>query len=664
MPHAALPEPIAVDCRGLDPAAMLQREWLVANRLGAYASGTVLGANSRRYHGLLIAATLPPVGRQMMVSNLHEQLVVGSRRYDLSTFRFTDTYHPEGFRHLVRFVNDAGPTWEFRCGDCTVTKEVTMAENANVSAVRYRVEGPRSVKLLVRPFVALRDFHGTRQAGSDLFFAAAPGGVLVEDRLLHAPPVWLGWEGATFRSDAQWWHRFEHPTDMLRGQEGYEDLYSPGFFEHALEPGQAAQLTFACERTGPIDFDGTLAARQQRLERLVAGVGAPADRTTKRLAMAADPFLVVRDTRAGSSTSILAGYHWFADWGRDTFISLPGLTLLTGQLDRARQILLTFAEAIRDGMVPNRFDDYGGSPHYNSIDASMWFVHAVDRYIRTTGDTDAWRRDFMAPVGAILRAYHDGTHFDIHADADGLVAGGNRETQLTWMDAKFAGQAITPREGKAVEVNALYLEGLHIMAERCRGLDDKAADHFAAEAQRVGESFARSFWYAEGGYLYDCLGPNGPDASLRPNQAIAIAQRHCPLPIEQQRSALQRVAEQLLTPVGLRTLAPTDGRYCGSLGVTWESRDRAYHQGTVWPWLIGPFIQAYLKVNEFSDAARAQAARWLEPFDAHLEQAGLGSVSEIFAGDAPHAPAGCIAQAWSVAEVLRAKLMVQRGMIL
>ncbi|MFW6154785.1 MAG: amylo-alpha-1,6-glucosidase [Planctomycetota bacterium] len=662
----ALPEPITIDCTSHTVDQLEALEWLVTNRQGSYACSTVLGANTRRYHGLLVAATLPPVGRQVVLSLLGEEVRWADRTMALSSFQFVDAVSPDGHRHLKRFVNDVAPTWIFADDDVTITRQLALAQGTAAVAVRYRLDAPHPVTLRVRPFAALRDFHALRRAHEPhkLRFSRAGDGVRIEDLQHVAEPVWIAMGGARFVDLPQWWYRFLYRQDVHRGQEGLEDLYTPGYFELPLPPGTWMQLTAACDLTGGFDFDANVNQRRGQRARLAAAVAEHGDEATRRLAAATDDFVVTRHTPAGPSTTILAGYPWFADWGRDTFIALTGLLLLTERFDRARQVLSTFAAAVTDGIVPNRFDDYSGTAHYNSIDASLWFVLAVDRYIRATGDEDSWSQRFAGPVRTILEAYHDGTHFNIHADADGLLAGGDANTQLTWMDVKYAGEAITPRHGKAVEVNALWLEALHIMADRSRGVDAAAADHYGAEAVRVAAAFANAFWFAEGGYLYDCLTPDGPDGSLRPNQVIALAQPHCPLSPARQKQALDVVIHNLLTPVGLRTLAPSDVRYRHRYGGSWESRDRAYHQGAVWPWLMGPMVQAYLRVHQFSDEARHQAGIWLAPLDDHLAAAGLGTISEIFDGDPPHWPRGCIAQAWSVAEVLRARRMVQLGHLL
>ena len=656
-----LPPPIVVAIKGGDLDRLLTQEWLTANSLGAYASSTAVGCNTRRYHGLLIAATLPPVGRVATLSTVMEHLTVGEETFELATNEFTGSFSPRGVAHLAEFRNDVAPTFVFRGRGWELVKEVLLADAANAVAIRYTWRGP-AARLCLWPFVALRDFHGLRKTSEPhqmTFQALTPNRISVQDRMQQQQALFLDAQDANFEPRPQWWYRFCYRTDIGRGMDGYEDLYSPGNFFRDLADGQTVQLTASLKDPLPVDFDRTLDRRRRRLETLAHSVAGKGDETARRLAVASDAFVVQRSfPNAPPTATILAGYHWFADWGRDTFISLPGLLLATGRFEQARAVFRTFAGSIAHGMVPNRFDDYATTAHYNSIDASLWFVIAADRFVEATGDRTFWRDVLMPACHAILSSYHDGTLFDIRADADGLLCGGSHHTQLTWMDAALGKEVVTPRHGKAVEINALWHSAHCIMADRCRGVDDALADHYANAAALIGPAFARTFWNAELGWLYDCISDNWPDASLRPNQVLAVSLPHCPLSLSHQQSIVRVVTEKLLTPYGLRTLSPDDSRYRRQYGGSWETRDRAYHQGTVWAWLIGPFIEAYLKVEGPTPFTLAQAHRWLEPFDAHLREAGLGTISEVFDGDAPHTPGGCIAQAWSVAEVLRAKLLV------
>lgn len=662
-PTDKLPEAITLECVGGDCELLLNREWLIANGLGAYASGSVLGANTRRYHGLLIAAGNPPVGRILALSNVLDQIIAPDetgqmQTYDLATFEFLGKLSPEGLHNLVEFRNDLAATFVFRCGKVEVVKEVLLAEDANAVAVRYRLLRGGRATLRIRPLLAIRDYHGLRLAYEPSQMRSWPTaeGFAVEDRQASPHTVHVGLRQggvgpAPARHEEQWWHRFRYRTDLARGMDGFEDLFSPGWMECPLSSERPAQFNASLDQPIAPDFEHTLDRKRRRLGLMVAALGEKADMTARRLAVAADAFIVRRTVNGQAHSSIVAGYHWFADWGRDALISLPGLLLSTGRRQEALSTLKMFGQAVDMGMVPNFFDEYGNPPHFNSIDASLWYVIAAWRYLQATGDRAGWDQHLFPVVLEILRHYRDGTRFGIHADVDGLVTGGDQQTQLTWMDAKFAGIAITPRYGKCCEINGLWHQGLKI-AQRC------GVSEFDELIARIERAYAATFWNEQSGCLFDCVNGEGRDGAVRPNQLIAVAMPDCPLSPEQQRSIVDICRADLLTPYGMRTLSPLDSRYRGRYGTSWESRDKAYHQGTVWPWLMGPFIEAFLKVSGNSPAAREQARRWLSAFDAHLEQAGVGSINEIFDGDRPHNPVGCIAQAWSVAEILRLKLLL------
>ena len=682
-----LPAPLEF-ALGANTDELLSREYLVTNRLGSYASSTILAANTRRYHGLLVAATQPPVGRLVTLSCLLDQLVVSARgkadtAFDLSTFEFVGNLIPDARPHLVSFRDDLAATFLYRCAGLQLVKEIILAESANAVAVRYRLLDATAAppcRIRLRPFIALRDYHQLRRAhdGRAFTFSRLTGAeARIRVDLVHGeqPTLFLdaasagrpGGRGAQFAPDPQWWYRFRYRADIARGQDGLEDLYAPGLFEAALEAGRCVQLTCSLDELVPVDFDQALAQKRARLTRVVEGLG-EADEFSRRLAAAGDAFVVLRRRATGEAMisggayaarggapTILAGYHWFADWGRDAMISLPGLLLETRRYEEALGVLRLFASALDQGLVTNCFDERGGPPRFNSIDASLWFVLAADRYAQaiSAGGPDAPWPDGLAPaVDKILQAYHDGTRFDIHADADGLLTGGDANTQLTWMDVKFNDQAVTPRWGKCVEINALWHAALRAAARRAT--DPRRKDQYSAQARQVADAYAPTFWNEHARCLYDCVTPESKDDSIRPNQVIAISLPHCPLSRERRRAVLEVARRDLLTPLGLRTLSPRCPGYRGQYGSSWESRDRAYHQGTVWPWLIGPFVEAHLRTHDFSPEARRQGRQWLEAFEQHLAQAGVGSISEICEGDAPHRPVGCIAQAWSVAEVLRA----------
>jgi len=661
-----LPHPIEINPAGTSLDELLGKEWLIANSLGSYASGAVLTANTRRYHGLLVAATLPPVGRIVALSVLMEKIIVGDSEYELASCEFPDSISPRGYENLQRFINDPTPQWIFRVGPGRLTKQVLLAEASNIVAVRYTLSGT-SGRLIMRPFAALRDFHLLRRAddGGGFAYELVSGintsGVKVIDHNRPGKTVYLLAEPGEFRPAPQWWYRFTYRMDLSRGQDAAEDLYSPGTFECDLADGEAFTIYASLDQPGRFDFDETLSRRTDRLTELAGSLDADADDDARRLAMSSDVFVVGRHfAHAPASTTILAGYHWFADWGRDAFIALPGLLLSTRRFQQARQVFRTFIQSLSNGMIPNRFDDYSITAHYNSIDASLWFILAGERYLQATGDTEFFRKVLMPASNAILTAYRNGTRFDIQSGPDFLLQGGSLFTQLTWMDAKLGNEVVTPRHGKAVEINALWYCAHRIMEERSRGFDDKLSAHYKELADFIGPSFARTFWNPHRNCLCDCVTDTYRDESVRPNQIFAVSLPHSPLSAQQQSAVVGAVAEHLLTPMGLRTLWRKDPRYRSRYGGSWQSRDRAYHQGTVWAWLIGPFIEAYLKVHNNKSFAVEQANRWLEPFGKHLNEAGIGFISEIFDGDPPHHPRGCIAQAWSVGEVLRAKLLVDK----
>ncbi len=657
-----LGEPITVPCDAEWIDQLLEREWLITNGIGAYASSSVVGCNTRRYHGLLVAAATPPVGRIVALATVNEQIVVDDVCYDISTNEFQDVFSPLGVAYLKEFRNDLAATFVYRIGDIELIKRVILADNANACALQYSVSGlaGRSANLILRPLVALRDFHALRHAGEphQMTFEAATSTVVVQDRNDPEHCLYMLSQESNFQVDPQWWYGFRYRADLARGQDGQEDLYSPGVFAFELNDDKPVQFNASLDEPISPGFDTTLRAKRERLSKLVSAVGDNLDDVAHRLAAASDAFIVKRSFPSQpASATILAGYPWFADWGRDAFIALPGLLLSTGQFDTAKEVFSTFAQSISEGMVPNRFDDYALSAHYNSIDASLWFIIAAERFMRTCGDATFWR-DVLAPAAeTILAAYESGTLFGIRADSDKLLIGGSQTTQLTWMDTKLGDEAITPRHGKAVEINALWYNAHCILAHQQAGTGD-LAEHHREMADLIAKSFVKTFWNIEGDCLYDCVSDEHADPAIRPNQIFAVSLPHSPLAIHQQKAVLSVVTEKLLTPYGLRTLAPDDPAYRGRYEGDLNNRDRAYHQGTVWPWLLGAFIEAHLKLKGRDAGGVARASEMLSAFDGHLHEAGLGAVSEIFDGDPPHLPRGCISQAWSVAEIIRAKKLI------
>lgn len=666
---ASLPKstPVSSDV-GLD--ALLQREWLRSNELGSYAAQNLLAGNSRRYHGLLVAATLPPVKRIVALGTVMEQLIIGKKTYDLATNEFIDAVCPDGQTHFHEYRDDEAATFVYRIGKTTLRKRVLLSDTDNALAIRYDITGPAD-KLLLRPFTPLRDFHSLRTCHNPDCFAVEPADAAVtvtgEDPAVG--PLHIEANRGHFKHDPQWWYQVLYRHDISRGQDGTEDIFSPGLFVWKPQDGKKLTLTarLCCpslpQPPAKLKWKTARKARRQR-KASYAEPFPTDDRTTRRLACAAASFPVRRiSAGGGDGASILAGFPWFADWGRDTFIALPGLLLCTGQIDLARKVFRTYADALSEGMIPNRFDDYGGLPHYNSADASLWFIIAAARYVETLAEPsqDRFLDEVLLPCCCeIVDHYAAGTRFNIHADGDGLLHAGSPDTQLTWMDAKLGEAVITSRWGKAVELNAMWHSAHCMLAEWLRPTDPDRANHYARQAAGIASRFVEVFWNPQFGWLNDVVNAAGADASLRPNQVFAVSLPHSPLSTAQQRAILNIVRDELLTPTGLRTLSPRDHRYRRRYGGSWESRERAYHQGTVWPWLIGGFIEGWLKVHP-DKAGIDQAEQWLEPLGQQLDAACLGQLNEIHDGGAPHAPRGCFAQAWSVAEVLRARCLVTKA---
>jgi predicted glycogen debranching enzyme len=676
---------VSISIGSRDLESLLAREWLLTNGRGGYASSTIAGCNTRGYHGLLIGSLTPPVNRIMALSACLETVLCGQEAFSLSTFEFPGKIPSAGIDSLKRFRRDIGVHFDYELDTVGVTKSVYLLRDTDMVAVAYdfgRVQEP--VELIVRPLVGLRDFHG-RQKSDAAFRSSRRGptgdGVLVRYEKPGDCSLLLKCPAAHFEEDPQWWFNFLYRAERERGLDFTEDLWAPGIFRcridaptkivlwaslHPYEPGEESaelehiNIDTVCRdlhkhqqdlldsqcQTSDAPPCGTAKAK---------GFGDGRDRASRMLCLAADQFVAKRRINNRWETTILAGYPWFADWGRDALISLPGLLLMTGRFEEAKSVLSTFAAAADQGMIPNRFDDSSGPAHFNSVDASLWFINAAFEYLQATGDSKTFAQELLPTIRWIIDSYRRGTRFGIHADADGLITAGDENTQLTWMDAKCDGIAFTPRHGKAVEVNALWYNALMLM----KNLVDSggAEPHPAlAMADRVKEAFCQLFWNKDEGYLNDCILPDGTaDERLRPNQIFAVSLKFSPLSRKRQAAVVKVVQERLLTPYGLRTL-PADapgykGRYAGPP----RQRDEAYHQGTVWPYLMGPFVEAYLKVHQFSPGSRRQAAEFIEPLLRHLTEDGcIGSISEIFDADPPHKPKGCIAQAWSVAELIRA----------
>lgn len=650
-----------------------EREWLVTNGLGGYASGTVGGVATRRYHGLLISALPAPLGRVMMLNQLAERI----RRADGTNVRLggeaelVNSSDKAVDGRLTEFRLEAGlPVWRYEAGGVVLERRLSLAHLQNTTYLTYQMlSGDGSVELILRPSVHFRPHDAPVDSPRPALYRFTALGDQFEIATDNIPPLrlTLAGRGAAFVLDASATAAVNYEVEQSRGYEHTGDLWSPGFFRVELAQGEEVSLiasTETWETLRALDSAEALRAERIRRARLIRNArpqarGGPA----AQLVLAADQFLMTpagrvedaaRAHAAGEEIrSVIAGYHWFTDWGRDTMISLEGLTLTTGRQTEAGYILRTFAYYIRDGLIPNMFPEGKTSGLYHTADATLWFFHALDRYFESTGDRETLLL-IVPKLMDVVEHHLRGTRFGIGVDPrDGLLRQGEEGYQLTWMDAKVGDWVVTPRRGKAVEINALWYNALRLLegwVRDWRGEDD--ARPIADHADRARRSFNERFWYENGGYLYDVVdGEQGDDPACRPNQLFAISLRHPILDRSRWGAVVEVTRRRLLTPVGLRSLAPGHPDYKPKYYGDLRARDAAYHQGTVWAWLIGPFVDAWLKVHPDD---RAGARSFLEGFVPQLSEDCVGSISEVFDAEPPYSPRGCIAQAWSVAEVLRA----------
>lgn len=640
----------------------LGREWLVTNGLGGFASGTVALANTRRYHGLLVASFKPPVDRLVLVSKVDLEVEYRGVRYALTTNEYADgTLAPRGFEHLVSFRLDGQvPVWTFGLADALIELRIYATQGENTSYLRVRVLAATApLELTLTPLCAYRDYHAhlhgdwLRSFGTEAraftvhaFDGAHPYRVSVDTGRFEAQP-------------ATYWN-FLHRAERERGLDDREDLFRPGMFRATLSSGESLHLTATAEPGERLDGPTALLREMQRQARIARGAPAGSPAWIERLHLAADQFVVARADASGTTVgkTVIAGYPWFADWGRDTMIALPGLTLATGRHAEAAAILRTFGQHVSRGMLPNRFPDGGEAPgddEYNTVDATLWFFHALDCYVDATHDV-VLLAELMPVMASILEWHARGTRFGIAMDPeDGLLRAGVPGVQLTWMDAKVGDWVVTPRIGKPVEINALW-HFAHVAMARWHDLleDGAGGTRYAAAAERIRDRFRARFWNSHDKGLFDVI--DGPtqreDASVRPNQLFAVSLAADLLYPEQARSVVEVCARELLTPVGLRSLAREDKQYVARFRGGPLERDGAYHQGTVWSWLLGPFALAHFEVHGDADHALSLLAAAAP----HLDEACVGQISEVFDGDAPYTPGGCFAQAWGVSELLRAQV--------
>lgn len=639
----------------------MEHQWLVTNGIGGYASGTVCETNTRRYHGLLVASLAPPLARTLLVAALDVTASLASTEYPLATHEFADgTIAPRGYLHLESFRLDQGlPVWRYAFADLLLEKRLMMQPGHNTTLVSLELlRGKTALQLELTPLCSYRDYHSHGRGGWHPCLREIPGGCEIE-AYAGAQTYRLLCAGARFTPDPDWHWNFRHREESARGLDDTEDLYRPGRFQLKLEPGAQASFVMSTDTDSPPTFAGLREDSERAAAVLLDKLPAETPGGVRQLALAADQFIVERPRQDGAAgKTIIAGYPWFGDWGRDTMIALPGLTLATRRYEIAAAILRTFAAHVSEGMLPNRFPDGGETPEYNTVDATLWFFHALDQYGRYSGDTAL--AEELYPVLADIIAWHGrGTRYGIQVDAaDGLLASGVDGVQLTWMDAKVGDWVVTPRTGKCVEINALWYNALRVMEGLAKRAGKKSdANGFRQNAEQVRQGFQR-FWNPARNALYDVIdGPlgepgqddQGRDGRLRPNQIFAVSLPHSPLAPKRRKAVVDACAQGLLTSHGLRSLAAAEPGYAPHYRGGPGERDGAYHQGTVWAWLIGPFVSAHYRV--YGDAELAGS--FIEPLILHLDSACLGSISEIFDAEPPFCARGCYAQAWSVAELLR-----------
>jgi len=645
---------------------MLRREWLVTNGIGGYAMGSLSGARTRRYHSLLTASLQPPTRRTLMIANLDAWVDIDGRRSPLVTHEWAaGVVLPDGYRHLESFhLEGTIPVLVWGLGDLRLVQRIWMEHGKNTTYVTYTyTRGTSNVRLVIKPLCTYRDHHKLTKGGYvveiDPEESPWPNGAAVqvtprpiERQSVPLRPYRILANLGSITPGPEWWWSFHLPEEKRRGLDNQEDLFAAATITADLHLGNTLALVFTAEKDEPQPWYTALQAEQERQRDLLARAQATeAPRWVQQLVLAADQFVVTCEIGGQTGQSILAGYPWFSDWGRDTMIALPGLTLATGRPEDSAAILRTYAQFVDQGMLPNRFPDAGEAPEYNTVDATLWYFHAIYAWYKHGGCDRAVLEELYNVLVDILNWHIKGTRYHIHQDpADGLLYAGEPGVQLTWMDVKIDDWVVTPRTGKPVEINALWYNALRITAELATALDRSGdAVRYQQMADKAYDSFNASFWY-NGGYLYDVIdGPEGDDPTLRPNQLLAVS---LPFPLlegEKARAVVDICARELVISHGLRSLAPDETDYVGTYGGDPVQRDSAYHQGTAWAWLIGPFVSAHYRV--YGNAQTALS--YLEALTDHLSDSGLGSISEIFDGDPPHAPRGCIAQGWSVAEVLR-----------
>ena len=644
-----------------DFAAASSREWLETNGIGGFAASTLSGANTRRYHGLLVAATRPPLGRAVLLSKFEETIFIDGKSFEISANQYSDKIYPEGFRYLKNFRLAPFPVWTFQIGEIEIEKKIFMVYGENTTVCQWTMQSPKSkvqnsksgeenssVRLELKPLIAFRDYHHLRNEQSDFNadFQSSENLISINPSP-EFPALFFAHNAVNINKTGFWYEKFEYAVERERGFDFHEDLFQPFALEFDLN--KPANIVVSTRKDEIYEISTLEAAEIARRESLIQIAGAKDD-FTKQLVLAADQFVV----RRGAGKTIIAGYPWFSDWGRDTMIALNGLTLATNRPEIARDILLEFSKHISEGMIPNRFPDAGETPEYNTVDATLWYFEATRAYAEKTGNLEFIRGNLYGKLLDILEWHLRGTRYNIHVDTDGLLCAGEAGTQLTWMDAKAGDTVFTPRAGKPVEIQALWYNALKITADFADCFDDSEnRTKYENVANMARETFTHLFWNTRENCLFDTVENGMRDAAIRPNQIFAVSLPHTMLSVAQARAVVETVETTLLTPFGLRSLAANSPDYCPIyIGSPFE-RDSCYHQGTIWAWLIGGFVDAYRKVHAADAKTDSRVTEILQYFKSHLSEAGIGQVSEIFDADSPFNPRGCFAQAWSVAEILR-----------
>ncbi len=634
-------------------------EWLETNGLGGWSGSSLAGCNTRRYHGLLMAAIVPPTERMLLVAKLDETVLMGENRFELGTNDYGDAISPQGFKYLYSFKRNFFPEWIYEVPGLRLQKTVTMVHGENTTLIRYEVlEAERVFTMEFLPLIAARGYHDLQHRYNNIFWDTEfNNGLFHNQPYQGAPHIFISIPGSSYRPVNTWYYKFNYAQERYRGLDHEEDLFNHGVFSVDLNKGNLLYILISTDDPTGKNPAGLYEKERNRKISLLNGV--PGD-LSRQLVLAADQFIVNRKIaddgqQVGSLAmkTIIAGYHWFTDWGRDTMISLPGLCLQTRRYEDAKNILAVFAKSASMGMLPNRFIDHNEPPEYNNVDGTLWFFNAVYGYLQLTGDKGFVLEEILPVLKNIMDWHFKGTRFNIHVDSDGLLYAGAPGQQLTWMDARVDNWVVTPRMGKPVEIEALWFNALKIF-EYLLSMNGEpvAAGDIEEKAEQARKSFLEKFWNSDGNYLVDNIDENGNlDKSLRPNQIFALCLPFHLIEGEKSKSILDIIRLKLLTPMGLRSLSPDDPKYKGNYGGDTFRRDSAYHQGTIWSWLIGPYLEAGMKFA--GETFRPEAMEILEGFSNHINEGCIGSISEIFDGDAPYHPRGCVAQAWSVAEILR-----------